>query len=147
MPGKLSQPSPQAELLSFLPWQTPSAIVGGAGIWDSTTRRDRDADRETSSPPPLPPRPRQDPGVPLKRKLVFTSSRPRQVLCNTKLGTGEGLLRAWSHGEGDPVPKPREHPLPGILWAPFVHERAAFALGGDPWASGPLRTVDIVSRD
>lgn len=48
---------------------------------------------------------------------------------------------------GEPCPHAQRASCPGILWAPLVCERAAFALQGDLWTSGPLRTGDIVSRD
>lgn len=50
---------------------------------------------------------------------MFASAIPRQVLCRTKLGIG-GDLSARSHGEGDPVPTPSEHPILascGLLWS------------------------------
>lgn len=63
--------------------------------------------------------------------------------------TGDERRKAgcsFSQGDG-PCSQAYGASCPGILWAPLVCEKAAFALGGDHWASGPLRTVDIVSRD
>lgn len=51
-----------------------------------------------------------------KRKLVFTSVRPSQLLCGTRLETGDRKLSVLSPEELVAcVPKPREHP---VTWHP-----------------------------
>lgn len=67
----------------------------------------------------------------LERNLVLASARPD--------GMGDGKLSVPSHGELDPVPKPREVPVLTPCSA------AALALGGEHCASGLLRTVDMLA--